>query len=200
MLSQATMTSQTPKLFAREDERWDAVRQRDHAADGAFFYSVATTGVYCRPSCAARLPRRENVQFHATCADAEHAGFRPCKRCRPNEPGLQERHSLVVAKACRAIEAADDMPDLDTLANATSQKGVCMIQLGDDADTLVHDLRDRFPNARLVGRDRPFEKLIAKVVALVETPAASLELPLDVRGTAFQRRVWQKLREIPAGS
>ena len=70
------------------DACWTAVKRRDRAADGTFFYSVRTTGVYCRPSCAARLPRRENVAFHKTCADAARAGFRPCKRCRPNEPAL----------------------------------------------------------------------------------------------------------------
>jgi hypothetical protein len=71
--------------FASDNERWEAVRRRDPAAVGAFVYGVATTAVYCRPSCGARLPRRENVSFHATCADAEQAGLRPCKRCRPNE-------------------------------------------------------------------------------------------------------------------
>ena len=70
--------------FACDDARWEAVCRRDPVARGAFVYSVRTTGVYCRPSCAARLPRRENVRFHATCAEAEQAGFRPCKRCRPN--------------------------------------------------------------------------------------------------------------------
>jgi AraC family transcriptional regulator, regulatory protein of adaptative response / methylated-DNA-[protein]-cysteine methyltransferase len=66
-----------------DHERWDAVRRRDPA--GAFVYGVRTTGVYCLPSCGARLPRRENVRFYATCADAEQAGLRPCKRCRPHE-------------------------------------------------------------------------------------------------------------------
>jgi AraC family transcriptional regulator of adaptative response/methylated-DNA-[protein]-cysteine methyltransferase len=70
--------------FASDDARWEAVCRRDPAALGAFVCSVRTTGVYCRPTCTARLPRRENVRFHATCADAEQAGFRPCKRCRPN--------------------------------------------------------------------------------------------------------------------
>jgi len=68
---------------ATDAEKWLAVVGRDMTADGVFYYSVRTTGVYCRPSCAARLARRENVAFHATCADAEHAGFRPCKRCKP---------------------------------------------------------------------------------------------------------------------
>ena len=68
--------------FATAAEKWAAVVGRDATADGVFYYSVRTTGVYCRPSCAARLARRENVDFHATCADAEDAGFRPCKRCK----------------------------------------------------------------------------------------------------------------------
>ena len=71
---------------ALDSERWEAVRRRDGAADGSFVYSVRTTGVYCRPSCAARRPRRENVRFYASPAEAERAGFRPCRRCRPNEP------------------------------------------------------------------------------------------------------------------
>src|SRR5580698_10132067 len=106
--------------FASDDERWSAVQRRDRAADGAFFYAVQTTGVYCRPSCAARLPSPENVSFHATVAAAERAGFRACKRCRPNEPGSAELQAAVVAKACRLIEAADEVPSLDTLAQAAS--------------------------------------------------------------------------------
>src|SRR5712691_4928743 len=104
--------------FLEKEARWEAVRRRDRAADGTFFYSVRTTGVYCRPSCAARLPRRENVDFYETCADAERAGFRPCKRCRPDGPGLADRRAAVVAKACRLIEEADEMPRLDALAQA----------------------------------------------------------------------------------
>ena len=99
-----------------DDERWAAVVRRDRSADGAFYYSVRTTGVYCRPSCAARRARRDNVRFHATCAEAERAGFRPCKRCRPNEAALAEQHAAVVAAACRSIAEADDMPSLDALA------------------------------------------------------------------------------------
>ena len=79
------------------DPRWAAVAARDPAADGSFFYSVETTGVYCRPSCGARTPRPENVRFHPTAADAERAGFRPCKRCKPDQPSLAEQHAAKVA-------------------------------------------------------------------------------------------------------
>ena len=104
--------------FADDAARWKAVQRRDHAADGAFWYSVRTTGVYCRPSCASRQPRRENVAFHASPAAAEKAGFRPCKRCRPTEAALAERQAAAVAKACRLIERADEMPSLAALAKA----------------------------------------------------------------------------------
>ncbi len=104
--------------FATEEDRWDAVMRRDASADGEFYFAVRTTGVYCRPSCASRRARRENVAFHLTCADAERAGFRPCKRCRPNEAGLAELHAAAVAKACRLIESADEPPELDSLAAA----------------------------------------------------------------------------------
>jgi AraC family transcriptional regulator of adaptative response/methylated-DNA-[protein]-cysteine methyltransferase len=291
------MTTRNEMLAAAtvSDPRWAAVVARDAAADGQFFYSVKTTGGYCRPSCAARAPRPENVEFHATAADAERAGFRPCKRCRPDEPALAQRHAAKVAELCRFIEASAELPSLDALAGqagwsvyhlhrvfkqvtglspkdyaaahrarrvreelersgtvtqaiydagynsngrfyeesqqvlgmtptrfragganteirfaigqcslgailvAQSAQGVCAILLGDDADALARDLQDRFPKAHLVGGDAAFEQLVAKVVGLVEAPALGLDLPLDVRGTAFQRRVWQALREIPAG-
>jgi AraC family transcriptional regulator of adaptative response/methylated-DNA-[protein]-cysteine methyltransferase len=296
MLSSATQATKRPVGFLSDDARWEAVRRRDTAADGAFYYSVRTTGVYCRPSCAARLARRENVDFHLTGADAERAGFRPCKRCRPNEAGLAERHAAAVAKACSLIDAADEMPSLDALADAVglsryhfhrvfkavtgvtpkayadarrgervrqelarsetvtqaiygagfnsngrfyaasdnllgmtpteyraggngnvirfavgecslgsilvaaTDKGVCAIEFGDDPDALVHALQDRFPKAQLVGGDHAFEQLVAKVVGFIEAPAQGLDLPLDIRGTAFQKRVWNAIRDIPAGA
>jgi AraC family transcriptional regulator of adaptative response/methylated-DNA-[protein]-cysteine methyltransferase len=83
---------------------------------------------------------------------------------------------------------------------AATDKGVCAIDLGDDPDRLVRGLQDRFPNARLVGGDEAFEQLVAKVVGFVDAPAQGLDLPLDIRGTAFQRRVWDAIRGIPAGS
>jgi AraC family transcriptional regulator of adaptative response/methylated-DNA-[protein]-cysteine methyltransferase len=291
-----TAMARLAQPFAGDEARWNAVVRRDPAADGAFYYAVRTTGVYCRPSCAARLARRENVEFHATCADAERAGYRPCKRCRPDQSGLAERHAAAVAAACRLIEAADEMPGLDALAQsaglsrfhfhrvfkaltgvtpkayatahrrarvqgelgrsatvteaiygagfnsngrfyaaasdmlgmkpttfraggkgarirfavgqcwlgailvAATEKGVCAVLLGDDADALLRDLQDRFPKAQLIGGDAAFERTVAAVVGLVEAPSKGLALPLDVRGTAFQERVWQALREIPAGS
>ncbi len=285
------MLSQTPI----DEARWAAVVARDRAADGEFFFSVRTTGVYCRPSCAARLPRRENVGFHATPAEAEAAGFRPCKRCKPTEPPLAERYAETVARACRTIAEAETPPSLAELAAqaslsphhfhrvfkavvgltpaafaqaerarrvrkaledagtvteaiydagfnsggrfyetsakvlgmtptqvrkggkdtvirfavgqcslgailaAATDKGVCAILMGDDPDALVRDLQDRFPRAELLGGDPEFEATMARVVALVEQPAAGFDLPLDVRGTAFQQRVWTALGDIQAG-
>jgi len=284
------------QLSTNEDEtRWRMVMARDHAGDGQFFYSVKTTGVYCRPSCAARLARRENVGFHATRQDAERAGFRPCKRCKPDQQSLAEAHRGKIVAACRLIETADVTPHLGELAEwvglsryhfhrvfkavtgvtpkayadahranrvrdqlkqgasvtgaiydagynssgrfyakstevlgmtptnyraggkntgirfavgecflgsflvASSDKGVCAILLGDDPDALLRELQDRFPNAQLIGGDAEFEQTVAKVLSFIETPAKGLDLPLDIRGTAFQQRVWQALREIPAG-
>jgi AraC family transcriptional regulator of adaptative response/methylated-DNA-[protein]-cysteine methyltransferase len=282
--------------FQSDDDRWAAVVGRDRHADGAFYYSVRTTGVFCRPSCAARQPRRENVRFHSTCEAAVAAGFRPCKRCRPDEPALGERRAASVEQACRLIEAAEEMPSLDVLAHAAglsrfhfhrvfktvtgvtprayaaahrarrvreelsrsgtvteaiydagfnsngrfyatasdvlgmtptrfrtggtgtvirfalgqcslgailvaaTARGVCAILLGDEPGALVRDLQERFPNAELIGGDETFEQVVARVVGLVEAPALGLDLPLDVQGTAFQQRVWQALREIPAGT
>jgi AraC family transcriptional regulator of adaptative response/methylated-DNA-[protein]-cysteine methyltransferase len=89
---------------------------------------------------------------------------------------------------------------LGSILVAATAKGICAILLGDDPDALVRDLQDRFPLAQLVGGDAGFEQLVAKVVGFVENPAVGLGLPLDIRGTAFQQRVWQALRDIPAGS
>jgi AraC family transcriptional regulator of adaptative response/methylated-DNA-[protein]-cysteine methyltransferase len=278
-----------------QDPRWTAVTTRDDAADGTFLYSVRTTGVYCRPSCAARTPNPKNVAFHATAAAARAAGFRPCLRCKPDEPPLAERHAAIAARACRSIEAAEAEPSLAALAReaglsphhfhrlfkaavgltprdyaaahragqvrhnltrtqtvteafhdagyssssrfyeqsdallgmtpgdyraggagaqiafavgqtslgailvARSDKGVCAILMGDDPDALLRDLQDRFPKARLTGGDAGFEALVAQVVGLIEAPRLGLDLPLDVRGTAFQRRVWRALQSIPPG-
>jgi AraC family transcriptional regulator of adaptative response/methylated-DNA-[protein]-cysteine methyltransferase len=297
--SMNTSTKNAPLAAAAaatvNDARWAAVVARAAEADGTFFYSVQTTGVYCRPSCAARLARPENVRFHQTCEDAERAGFRPCRRCAPKGPSLVEQHAAKVTLACRIIEESETAPGLAELAGrvgmstyyfhrvfkqitgltpreyasahreqrvrdelgrkstvteaifdagynsnsrfyeksndllgmtptnyraggantevrfaigecflgailvARSERGVCAILLGDDAEGLARELQDRFPRANLIGGDEGFEQLVSRVVGFVEAPGLGLDLPLDVRGTAFQQRVWQALREIPAG-
>src|SRR6476660_1335955 len=101
--------------YANDEERYAAVARRDRRADGLFVYAVKTTGVYCRPSCASRLARRENVEYFASPDQAERAGFRACKRCRPNE---HSGDAHAIAKACRLIDQADRSPDLHALADA----------------------------------------------------------------------------------
>jgi AraC family transcriptional regulator of adaptative response/methylated-DNA-[protein]-cysteine methyltransferase len=108
---------QTQAQQTLNDPRWQQVVARDAQADGAFFYSVKTTGVYCRPSCGARQPRPEHVAFHATSAAAEAAGFRPCKRCKPNQASLADIYAEKVAMTCRLIETAETSPSLAQLAN-----------------------------------------------------------------------------------
>ena len=286
------MLNQTPT----EEARWAAVLARDPQSDGEFYYSVRTTGVFCRPSCAARPARRENVAFHLTPGAAEAAGFRPCKRCRPTEPPLAARYAVAMAKACRTIEGAETPPSLAELAGhadlsphhfhrvfkavigvtpkayadalrarrmreqlagsgtvteaiydagfnsggrfyaqaanvlgmtpsqfrkggertqirfaigqcslgailvGATDHGVCAILLGDDPAALVQDLQDRFNRAELIGADVDFETLMAQAVGLVDHPGKGSNLPLDVRGTAFQQRVWQALRDIKPGA
>jgi AraC family transcriptional regulator of adaptative response/methylated-DNA-[protein]-cysteine methyltransferase len=290
------MNKSTAAEATERDPRWSAVLARDPKADDSFWYSVRTTGVYCRPSCAARRARPENVRFHASREAAEQAGFRPCKRCTPDQASLHEQHAAKVAEACRLIEDSEQLPDLAALAAhagispwhfhrvfkaitgltpkayanahrarrvrrelsrsdsvtaavydagynssgrfyaesgevlgmtpgnyraggtntairfavgecslgsilvAASERGICSILIGDDPDVLARELQDQFPNAELIGGDAAFETLVAQVVGFVEAPELGLDLPLDVRGTAFQQRVWNALRAIPAGS
>ncbi|MBZ9723661.1 bifunctional DNA-binding transcriptional regulator/O6-methylguanine-DNA methyltransferase Ada [Mesorhizobium sp. CO1-1-11] len=284
-----------PAPLLADDPRWARIVARDKSADGAFWYSVATTGVYCRPSCPSRRANPANVQLHDTLQAARATGFRPCRRCNPEGPSLEAANAAMIADACRRIEQSEVEPSLIELADAagrspgyfhrvfkavtgltpkdyaaarraarvrqgledgvsvtsaiydagfnssgrfyekstgmlgmtptryragganeeirfavgetslgtilvaSSRKGVASILLGQDPDALVRDLQDRFPKARLVGGDSDYEALVARVVGLVEAPALGLDLPLDVRGTAFQQRVWQALRDIPAG-
>lgn len=278
-----------------EDPRWERIVARDKNADGRFWYSVSTTGVYCRPSCPSRVANPINVQLHDTLENARATGFRPCRRCNPDGPSIEAEHAALVARACRIIEESEELPSLPELANAvnrspayfhrvfkavtgltpkdyaaahrakkirqgladgstitaaiyeagfnssgrfyekatemlgmtpsryraggtneeirfaigqaslgvilvaSSRKGVVSILLGDDPDQLARDLQDRFPKAHLVGADGDYEALVARVVGFVEAPRIGLDLPLDVRCTAFEQRVWQALQEIPAG-
>ncbi|MCP1557982.1 UNVERIFIED_ORG: AraC family transcriptional regulator of adaptative response/methylated-DNA-[protein]-cysteine methyltransferase [Methylobacterium sp. SuP10 SLI 274] len=103
-----------------EAEMRAAVAARDGGFDGRFVYAVRSTGVYCRPSCPSRAARPENLSFHAGSAEAEAAGFRPCRRCRPDEPALSKQQAEKITRACRLIEAAETPPSLDTLARAAS--------------------------------------------------------------------------------
>lgn len=108
------MATKTEQLAATtlNDPRWSAVVTRHPAAGGTFFYSVKTTGIYCRPSCSSRPARPENVQLHLTAANAERAGFRPCKRCKPDRPQMAEQHTTLVTELCRFIENAEQTPSL----------------------------------------------------------------------------------------
>ncbi|MGZ5823674.1 MAG: Ada metal-binding domain-containing protein, partial [Hyphomicrobium sp.] len=105
-----------PEPRKGDNARWVAVQERDANRDGTFYYAVATTGVYCRPSCPSRRPKRANVRFYATAAQAQTAGFRPCKRCKPDAGSLHDEHAAKVAEACRIIEAAAEPPKLGELA------------------------------------------------------------------------------------
>jgi AraC family transcriptional regulator, regulatory protein of adaptative response / methylated-DNA-[protein]-cysteine methyltransferase len=295
-MSVAVMAKARTVTTVELDPRWARVVARDRSADGSFWYSVETTGVYCRPSCPSRTANPKNVRFHISVADAAAAGFRACKRCRPDQPLADGQNARTVARICRMIEQAGEIPPLADLARAAglspgyfhrvfkavtgvtpkdyavahrasrvrdrlgrggtitdaiygagfnsngrfyeqsdallgmtptdyrtgganaairfavgecslgsilvaqSQKGVCAILLGDNPDTLVRDLQDRFRHATLIGGDAEFEQLVARVVGLIEAPGTAVDLPLDVRGTAFQQRVWSALRDIPSGT
>jgi len=176
-----------------EDPRWARVLARDASADGEFYYSVMSTGVYCRPSCPSKRAKSEQVTFHATQGDARRAGFRPCKRCKPEQlrGGTQDGD----------IRYAVGESSLGSVLVAQSSGGICAILMGDDPEAVERELRGRFPGATLRGGYGPeFEKVIALAVGLVEGRAGAAVLPLDLRGTAFQRRVWQAVRRIPPGA
>src|SRR5271155_2409855 len=107
------------RKFKTQEQRWSALAGRNKAADGRFVYGVRTTGVYCRASCHSRMPNRENVEFFDSALQAEQAGFRPCKRCRPDAPAVHP-HLKRMRKACRLIEQAESEPSLTQLASAVA--------------------------------------------------------------------------------
>lgn len=287
------------KPYQTESQRWEALSSRLPYADGHFYYAVKTTGIYCRPGCPSRAPKRENVMFYDSRAAAEQAGFRPCKRCLAAAAKGSD-YGCKVAQACRLLEAAEQAPTLAELAQAaalskfhfhrifvqltgltpkaywkaqraarvrqqlaqggavtnaiyaagyastgrfyeestqmlgmkpqhyrdagcgeviyfavgqcsldavlvaSTVRGICALSLGDDPQLLLQELQDRFANAELRGGDAHYEQLVARVVALIEAPLGAApemwNLPLDIRGTAFQTQVWQALQNIPAGS
>jgi AraC family transcriptional regulator, regulatory protein of adaptative response / methylated-DNA-[protein]-cysteine methyltransferase len=249
-----------------DDPRWARIVARDKTADGHLWYSMYSTGVYCRPSCPSRTANPKNVQLHDTLESAKATGFRPCKRCNPDGPSIGAENAALVARACRIIEESEEEPSLEVLAAAvgrspsyfhrvfkaatgvtpkdyaaaqraakvrqglasgcsvieaiydagfnssgrfyekstdmlgmtpshyragganeeirfavgqtslgailvaSSKKGVAAILLGDNPDELVRNLQDRFPRAHLVGADRDYEALVARVVGFVEAP------------------------------
>src|SRR5947199_6759280 len=109
------------QAFVSDEARWQAVVDRNAKAEGTFVTAVRTTGIYCRPGCAARLPRRENVTFYANPVEAEAAGFRACLRCKPNLERSEDAQAKAVARACRAIEEAEEPPTLAALAKMVGQ-------------------------------------------------------------------------------
>jgi len=277
------------------DPRWHALVTRDPKAGNAFVYSVKTTGVYCRPACPSRLAKPEHISFHDTPSDAERAGFRPCKRCKPEGRSVVENNAETVSRICRFIDSSGQAPTLDELSRyagwstyhlhrtfkamtgltprayararraerirselgrgvpvtralyeagygsssrfyeeadqvmgmtptafragginmvirfavgksslgnvlvAQSERGVCAILMGDDPGALVRDLKKRFPAADLIPGNASFRRLIATVVNFIESPKKNFSLPLDIRGTVFQKRVWDALRKVRPG-
>ncbi len=285
-----------PETLAQEDVWWNALCRRDKQADGHFVYGVKTTGIFCMPSCASRLPLRENVQFFADAKAALRAGFRPCKRCRPGDQSRAQRQCAAIQSACQLMAQAetpltlvqvasavgispyhfhrlfkaqvgvtpkryaaalrgqrvrrslsDDTPvmqaalaagfhssthfyhvsdlllgmpprsfknkgqgmtihfvvgacSLGEILVAESERGVCAVLLGDDAAALMAELKSLFANATLVEGDAAFVQRMAQVISAIDSPGEPMALPLDIRGTAFQLRVWEALREIPLGA
>lgn len=282
--------------YITEQQRWQAVEQRDARADGQFVFAVKTTGIFCRPSCSARRPLRENTGFYATPEAALEAGFRACKRCQPDKLAPELQRIARIEQACRIIEASDSPLTLDELAGqvamssfhfhrlfksitgltpnewqkahrarrlrgalaqgkevtkaifdagfqsgsafyhqadaalgmtasqyrnggdrahvkfvvgtcqlgeflvAESERGICAILLGEQAESLISELETEFPRSQLTPGDEAFESRVAQVISFIESPGAEFILPLDIRGTAFQQQVWQALRAIPPGT
>ncbi|HWO57847.1 MAG TPA: bifunctional DNA-binding transcriptional regulator/O6-methylguanine-DNA methyltransferase Ada [bacterium] len=289
------MTAQSVERYRTDAARWEAVLARDPSADGQFVFAVTSTGIFCRPTCPSRRPRRERVGFYDTPAAARRAGFRACRRCHPEDDAYGRRHADAIARATQQIRDAERMPTLAELAQsagmsefhfhrmfhrlvgatprqfraqlmidrakaslrggesvtaslydagfssngrfyetaavrmgmtpgrlkaggaeevvryavrrcalgyvlvAATARGLCEVWLGDDADALTERLRASYPLARLAARDPRMGDLVGKVVALVREPGQAVTLPLDLRGTAFELRVWEALRRIPAG-
>jgi AraC family transcriptional regulator of adaptative response/methylated-DNA-[protein]-cysteine methyltransferase len=280
-----------------DSEFWEAVLARDRRHDGIFVYAVRSTGIYCRPSCPARRPQREQVQFFARPAQAEQAGFRACRRCHPNGDAPADPLLDVVEQVCRVLaEPCDKPPTLDELARqfhvspahlqrafkrivgvsprqyadeqrlgrfkqqlkagepvthalyesgygssstvyeqavtqlgmtptayksggmdarivysvapcalghllvAMTERGVCAVRLGDSEAALEATLRDEFPAAVIARDDEQLRSTMAMLLDYLRGEQPHLDLPLDIRATAFQRRVWEALRAIPYGS
>ncbi|MDJ0948323.1 MAG: bifunctional DNA-binding transcriptional regulator/O6-methylguanine-DNA methyltransferase Ada [Alphaproteobacteria bacterium] len=279
-----------------DDDRWTAVQSRDRRLDGAFVYAVATTRIYCRPSCPSRKPDRRHVAFFAVPEVAEQQGYRACRRCKPQEAEAGDPVVAAVRSACRFIEGHDEGPPpleavarhvglsphhlqrtfkrvtgisprayadavrlskfrtavrngddvtdaiyqagygsssrlyeqagrqlgmtpatygkggagariryaiaacpLDRILVAATDKGICFLAFGDDDRFLADELAAEFPAAEIERDDAALGKWLGAVLERLRGETPHDELPLDVRATAFQRRVWQALSEIPYG-
>lgn len=177
------------------DPRWRRMRARDPAADGTFFYSVKTSGVYCLPSCKSRPARPENVAFHSSGEDARQAGFRPCKRCKPDQ--FEQQTGKYAMK--ETIQYTTRESRLGLTLVAASDRGICAILLDDSAQALAANLKARFPGAVIEHNDATLKETAEAVVSYIDQPKGRFAGKLDVRGTEFQRKVWNQLRRIPAG-
>jgi len=133
----------------------------------------------------------------AICAADFNSGLRSCEKAAKTLGMTPRRHGDGGVR--EELRFAIGQSSLGAILVASSATGVVSIMLGDDPDALLRTLQERFAKATLIGADRDYEALAARVVAFVETPARGLDLPLDIRGTAFQQRVWRALREIPSG-
>jgi AraC family transcriptional regulator of adaptative response/methylated-DNA-[protein]-cysteine methyltransferase len=173
------------------DERWQAVANRDHSYDGRFVTAVKTTGIYCRPSCSAR-PHRKNVEFYDTPAQAEAAGYRACKRCKPD----QEQLPYGKGGKNMSIHYAIEPCSLGYVLVGVTARGVCSVMLGDSPTQLVDALYDEYP-AAIITPDDDLSEPVNTVLRYME--GASFDLPLDVQATPFQQQVWDALRAIPYG-
>jgi AraC family transcriptional regulator of adaptative response/methylated-DNA-[protein]-cysteine methyltransferase len=274
-----------PSLSA--DERWHAVQARDRRFDGAFVYAVRSTGIYCRPSCASRRPRRNQVTFFPIPEAAEREGYRACRRCLPADAQGGDPAVALVREACRALDAGRSptaaprrlarafkrilgitpkeyaaarrvarfkqelkrrkqvspalyeagyssssrvyertheqlgmtpatyarggagieivfvtvATSLGRLLVAATERGVCRVMLGDSATKLESDLRTEFDAAHVRQEtDGKLQGFVDTILSYLEGREPHLDLPLDVRATAFQRRVWQELQRIPFGT
>ncbi|MHB0858533.1 MAG: bifunctional DNA-binding transcriptional regulator/O6-methylguanine-DNA methyltransferase Ada [Anaerolineae bacterium] len=280
-----------------EQTYWEAVLQRDGAYDGRFVYAVRSTGIYCRPTCPSRRPRREQVGFYASPAEARQAGFRPCQRCLPDQTNAPDPQRDLVQGICRYLDASSDrLPTLQELAQrfntspyhlqrtfkrlvgvtprqyaaarrlellkarlregedvttaiyeagyggssavyassddelgmppgmyrrggkglaityaivpcalgwllaAATERGLCVVRMGDAEGVLEVGLHEEFPAATLRRDDVGLGEPLQALLSYLEGQGTNLDLPVDVQATAFQRRVWQALREIPYGA
>src|SRR5216117_1217041 len=246
-------------------ERWHAVLARDRRFDGAFVYAVRSTGIYCRPSCASRRPRRTQVTFFPIPEADEREGFRACRRCHPAAANGADPAVALVREACRAMAAGEPLradtrrlarfkqelkrrkhvspalyeagysstsrvyehaheqlgmtpatyarggagigiayvtvpTSLGRLLVAATERGVSRVALGENAAALEAELIAEFPAARVVqDKSGKLHGWVAAILAYLDGAEPDLDLPLDIRATAFQRRVWQELQKIPFG-